>query len=248
MYRKMDDAVITIDVDWSPDFAIYKVVNILIDNNCKATWFLTHDSPVIRELFRYPELFDFGIHPNFLPESTHGSTDENIMKHLLKLFPGLSIVRTHALFQSSLLLKMMTTQFNIKIDSSIFLREVKNIEPFEIYYDGKKLLRIPIYWTEDGEMNNPHPNFMLNCKKMDEMGLKVFVFHPIHIYLNSNSMHKYKSIKNKFNINSCNEENINKYVNKWLGSETMFNHLIQYISYEQEKSMNLSDIARKYHA
>lgn len=43
----ISDPLITIDVDWAPDFAIDPVANALLDAGVSATWFITHASPAI---------------------------------------------------------------------------------------------------------------------------------------------------------------------------------------------------------
>ena len=40
-----NDYLIFLDVDWTLDFVIEYVANILVEHGIKATWFLTHDSP-----------------------------------------------------------------------------------------------------------------------------------------------------------------------------------------------------------
>ena len=42
--------LITLDIDWAPDFMINFVKDILIENNVKATWFITHNSNYVKEL------------------------------------------------------------------------------------------------------------------------------------------------------------------------------------------------------
>ena len=77
--------VITVDVDWIADEVIEYVANFFRENKLKSSWFITHDSPAIRELFRHPEYFEVGIHPNFMPGSTQGSNVEDVMNYFLKI-------------------------------------------------------------------------------------------------------------------------------------------------------------------
>jgi hypothetical protein len=41
----VNDYLITLDIDWASDSAISQTINYLIDNEAKATWFITHTSP-----------------------------------------------------------------------------------------------------------------------------------------------------------------------------------------------------------
>ena len=57
-YRMLNDYLITIDIDWAPDSAISETAHYLIENEVKATWFITHASPEIEKLKEYPHLFE----------------------------------------------------------------------------------------------------------------------------------------------------------------------------------------------
>jgi hypothetical protein len=241
----MNDIVITFDVDWAPDFVIRRVANILIEKEIKATWFITHDSPVIRELFEYPDLFEIGIHPNFMPETTQGKNYHDVMEHLMKIVPHAKSVRTHGLFQSSNIMKMMAVDFDLENDVSIYLREVPRILPFEAYYDDKILLRIPYFWTEDGEMYKPNPSFLLHDKRLDLLGLKIFAFHPVHVYLNSRDMNNYNSLKRRCDIRNCTETEVKPHINNGIGANSLLHELIQHIL-RLNNSKTISDIAAQW--
>jgi len=241
----MNDIVITFDVDWAPDFMIAKVANKLIENSIKATWFITHDSAGIRRLFKYSDLFEIGIHPNFMPGTTQGKNYHEVMEHLMKIAPHAKSVRTHGLFQSSSIMKMIAVDFGLENDTSIYLREVPHIRPFEAYYDDMILLRIPYFWTEDGEMYKPDPSFLLHDKRLDLSGLKIFAFHPLHIYLNSKDMRNYSSLKCRCDIRNCTEIEAKPYINRGIGTNSLFQELIQYI-HNHNESKNISDIAAQW--
>ena len=78
--------LITLDVDWAPDFMINFVKDILIENNVKATWFITHNSDYVKELEK-TDRFELGIHPNFSNDSTQGNNAEDILSNLKKIVP-----------------------------------------------------------------------------------------------------------------------------------------------------------------
>ena len=64
-----------------------KIVEILIKNKIKSTWFITHNSSVFEKMKKLPELFELGIHPNFYPKSDHGDNEENILLNVTKFCP-----------------------------------------------------------------------------------------------------------------------------------------------------------------
>ena len=153
MDAEINDVVITFDVDWAPDFAIDKTADILIENQLKATWFLTHDSKAVRRLFEHRDLFELGVHPNFMPGSTQGCSYHNIMSYLMNIVPNAKVVRTHAMFYSASLSRMFALDFGLETDSSIFLAEVPHIIPYEVFYGDKTFIRMPYWWSDDGEIN-----------------------------------------------------------------------------------------------
>lgn len=240
--RKMNDYVITIDVDWASDSIIVEVVNYLVKNKVKATWFITHDSEQIRELFKYPYLFELGIHPNFHERSTQGKTPGEVMSYLQKIVPQAKLVRTHDLMQSSSLLKMMREEFNILYDVSLLLPNTPNIIPHEIFYSKDiGLLRFPYFWEDDIEIYNSNPCFSFKHKKYHVPGLKIFNFHPIHILLNSCNMENYNNFKRAKN------PSITDYINENQGIGTFFREIVQFLINNTDfPGQTISDLADKW--
>ncbi|MCX6250457.1 MAG: hypothetical protein NTX61_06875 [Bacteroidetes bacterium] len=153
----LNNYLISIDIDWAPDAAIDAMAKILIKKNIKATWFVTHNSPAIDRLKERKELFELGIHPNFLPNSTQGKSMKEIMDYVMAIVPYATSLRTHTLVQSSILLKDIVELYPITIDSCIFLRETPNIQPHVLYFkkNGKPLIRLPFFWEDDAEIYSP---------------------------------------------------------------------------------------------
>lgn len=187
----MDDILMTLDVDWAPDFIIQDIARLLRSSGVRSTWFATHESPAIRELEADP-LFEIGIHP--ASYTTEGMKES--MREMKRLFPQAISLRTHGLFHSSVLRHTETVEHGIRIDSSTYLREMPNISPFYTYYDSKPLLNVPFLWTEDGEMYAPEASF--HAERIVAIpGLKVLDYHPVHIWLNSRTMERYNGLKAK---------------------------------------------------
>ncbi len=241
----MNEYALTFDIDWAPDFMIDHVSAYLIDRKLKATWFLTHDSPAVKRLLSHKDLFEFGIHPNFLPNSTQGNSKEEIMDSLTNMFQDVKIVRTHALFQSTYLLRWLVNNYKIKVDVSLLLPETPNLEPHKIFVDSNsnELLRVPFFWEDDIQMYNPKNDWSLNNKKFHVQGLKVFNFHPIHIFINSASMIQYESLKSKFPINSLTRNDLESSINNQSrGVRNFFEEVCIHIKTKQQKSYTISEI------
>jgi hypothetical protein len=222
----MDDIAISFDIDWAPDFAITTVCDMLVQNGVKATWFVTHDSDGVRRLFEHADLFEIGVHPNFMPDSSQGSGHQDVMRHVMRIVPGAQTVRTHAMFYSAPLSKMFALEFGLKYDSSIFLSRMANIAPHEICYESATLIRLPYFWSDDGEMSiMKSPSFAFDARYRAP-GLKILDFHPIHVFLNSGSMDNYNALKSSAAIRSCTAKEAKPFVHEGRGSASLLRDII----------------------
>ncbi len=233
----MDQPVITFDIDWSPDFVIESITNQLIDHKIKSTWFVTHKSPVIDKL-RKNKLFEFGLHPNFEVNSTHGDTPDEVLKFMKGIIPEAKSIRAHKLFQSSTILNLFQ-KYGIENDSSIILPHVKYIYPH--YISCFNLYRFPIFWEDDAEFFNK-PNWMVNPDTLKETGVQIYNFHPIHIYLNSQNIGKYNLLKEEIGMNNLTVENIKPFINGDKGVRTFFEQLLEY----SEGGLTIQDMQKWY--
>ena len=222
---------LTFDIDWASDEIIKEITEVLINNEIKSTWFVTHKSSAL-EIFRErDDLFSLGIHPNFMKGSTQGKSEDEILKNLMKIVPEAKVIRTHGIFQYGSLLSKIVDVTPIKIDSSIFLPEMENIQIIEHHTPQGVLKRIPIFWADDHELLKQSKGFNLS-KYISQNGLKVFLFHPIHIYLNSSNIKDYNSYK-KNGILSKN--------NDIVGVGSFFYRLINYVKSNNIKTNFLTD-------
>ena len=228
--------ILTFDIDWAPDYMIDYVSDKLKNLKIKSTWFVTHDSPAIQKL-KNNSLVEVGIHPNFFSNSTQGKNIDEILKNLKKIIPDAKSIRTHGLLQSTeILLKFQ--KYGIENDVSILLEN----QPFlEIHYSKYfKIKRFPYYWEDDIEMINGC-NWNDTQKHFFIEGLKIFNFHPVHIFLNSNSMNNYNELK----INGYPEIKENKIEkNKTLGINTFFENLIERLA--DKKTHTITDLSKMF--
>lgn len=237
--------LITLDTDWAPDFVIRSVAEQLIEKKVKATWFVTHDSEGIRWLQRFGDLFEFGLHPNLAPNSTQGNSVHSVMSSLRHILPASRIMRTHGLRQSTEFLKIATNEFGIEVDVSLFLPGAANLAPhtLPLKNGGGGLVRVPYFWEDDIECYQTTPVWNLNDSRYQVPGLKVFDFHPIHIYLNSNSMKVYDILKRERSLISNTPANLSAITNlDTPGTGSLFAELIDYIEAKQGESYSISDI------
>src|ERR1035437_6832731 len=207
----INDIVISLDMDWAPDFIIDAVANMFLLNKVKATWFITHDSDGVQRLIDHPDLFEIGVHPNFM-----------------SVVPNAKSVRTHGMLYSAVLSRTFAVDFGLEIDSSIFLAEMPYIIPHQVFYGDKSLIRMPYFWSDDGEMSiTQSPSFELSNKEFNKPGLKILDFHPIHVFLNSENMDNYNLLKKNVIIKDCTKEDTKPFINIGNGSASLLQQIIR---------------------
>ncbi|MEG3640488.1 polysaccharide deacetylase WbmS family protein [Magnetococcus sp. PR-3] len=185
---------ITFDIDWAPDWAIEQCMEICVTHGVPATFFATHQSPLLDELKANP-LFEVGIHPNFLPGSCHGDNHEQVLDYCMALVPQARSMRTHGLYQSSRLFELVMTQYaHIHTDLSLYLGDHPNLQPVTLHAEGgAQLIRLPYCWEDDLQAIDPAGGWDL--PKTLEPGLRIYNFHPVHVALNMNDMAQYARMK-----------------------------------------------------
>jgi hypothetical protein len=239
-------AIVTIDVDWAPDFMIRAVAKMLLEASVRSTWFVTHRSEAVHELREKPELFELGIHPNFLEGSSHGRTPEEVIKHCMDLVPEAVCMRTHALVQSTPLLESVVRLSPVRTDVSLFLPGVPAVGPLVQHAVSASLLRVPYSWEDDDEMARPRPCWDYTAHLVGS-GPVIFDFHPVHVYLNSSSFEPYRLLKSrKPSFSELSPADAEPYVNSDAGAGTMFRALLRGL--HSQHSMRVNDLAESVRA
>jgi hypothetical protein len=225
-YIPDESIAVTLDVDWAPDWMIDEIAAILIDNHVKTTWFVTHESTAIDRLRKMPELFELGIHPNLLPESTQGETVDEVMKYLKSIVPEAISMRTHSLYQNTQFLIKAATNYNIKIDVSLFLPGSHYLTPHIFKYEGVNLYRLPYFWEDDFEMFQNEPKWKFSDAKYNGPGLKIFNFHPTFIILNTPQIGLYKKLKETFPLAQWTPDFVKEFRSESEGPKDLFMDLV----------------------
>jgi hypothetical protein len=193
----LDKVFLTFDIDWAHDEVLSDTVAIVEKAGVAATWFATHDTPVLEHI-RQNQTFELGIHPNFnfLMEGkdTNGINAGDVVDRMMQIVPDAKSVRSHSVTQSSVLMDVFKSA-GITHDVNHFIPYHTGIElkPW-IMWNG--LCRVPYSWEDDvyvspeSEVNN---NYLSPSQvALRIKGLKVFDFHPIHVFLNTESLDRYE--------------------------------------------------------
>ena len=221
---------ITFDTDWAPDWMMNEIASILISNEVKSTWFVTHDSPFLNAIREKPNLFEIGIHPNCYPGSTQGGSEDEILTKLKESVPEAISMRTHGLYQSTNFLVKAAIEYGIKIDASLFLPRMDYITPHLFAWREARLYRVPYFWSDDLECFQADPLYRLSLSKFNGDGLKIFNFHPIHILLNTARFKTYEKFKSlNLTTDQCTKDVIDKH--RWSGNgpRRLFMELVEYL-------------------
>lgn len=167
---------LTFDTDWAPDFVLEYVMEILERYEAKSTFFFTN--PIE---FSVPDIVETGIHPDFLGDSSQGKTDQEVMGNLMDWFPTAKSVRTHRMYWDYRLFELFTN-YGLKYDSSVLLPFQESLSPATSY---GPLKRLPAWVTDNLIVDQGYSFNSIDLPKITSPGIKVILFHPINVYLNS---------------------------------------------------------------
>jgi len=180
------------DVDWAHDEIIDNAFEILQPLKVASTWFLTHETSK-NQILHESGIVKTGIHPNFnelLMGSGVTSFRENLDKSM-KLIESPKVARSHSHTQSSRILDRFA-EIGITHDCNHYIPFHSGIElkPWKIW---NNMIKVPVSWEDDLDICRGKNIDLAALVKSS--GLKVFSFHPIHIFLNSNNLDVYEKTR-----------------------------------------------------
>lgn len=215
--------ILSFDIDWASDEVLLYTIKLLNTFNIKATFFVTHASHVLEEIRNNPK-FEIAIHPNFNKIFDHESNKsvEKVLDEILEIVPEAKICRSHSLTNSGRWNSLYKNK-GILFTSNYFMYLKQGIEPIKNIND---VIEVPIYFADDALLYlndyNKQEFSIPNLSSVNSEGIEVFLFHPIHIALNSNSLYHY----NKTRYLHHDWGKLMKNQNKDLGIKNYFINLI----------------------
>ena len=188
---------LTIDFDWASDGVLADSIDLVEEYGVPTTWFVTHDTPLLARL-RDVQFFELGIHPNFnyllIGDDRAGRDAAEVIDRLLTIVPEAKSVRSHSTTQNSALLDLFV-RYGLSHESNTFLPFQAGV-PLKPWRLWSGLTRVPYFWEDDVECFYGLGSRAWTLHDLFEMeGIKVFDFHPIHIYLNTEHMNRYERTK-----------------------------------------------------
>ncbi len=200
----MERLLLTFDTDWAPDFVIQDTLDLLGD--IPAIFFITDE--ISASILNGMRTIETGIHPNFMPGSSHGTTRRQVLETVLRLVPEAKIVRAHNLCQDTTILDLYV-EYGIQTDMSILQYQNPCPKPF---HHWNNLLRVPYNFEDD--IACMRDDIMGQSAWLDTMPILICDFHPIHIYLNTDTMERYARLRQRGNLLSMKPSDIDPFVNR----------------------------------
>ena len=228
--NKITHNVLTIDIDWAADKFIEMVAEYLVSANVKATFFATHRFDLLDQLRDNP-LFEFGIHPNFLPGSSQGETHSQVLNFCMDLVPQCCTIRTHCLYQSGKLWDEIADHCpQLTCDSSIFLPAVP-VAPVvhRAGSDHRALVRVPFNFADDAFSRRPGWTWRAPPPAQRHF-VNVMCFHPTMLALNGDRLDCYDALKKSLGsrpLNEATEEDIRAHRHEGNGAWTYLREYVE---------------------
>jgi len=231
---------LTFDIDWACDEVIAETIELLEQEKISATIFVTNDSPILKRM-RCNEVIELGIHPNFnnlFDGINKEKGTEKIVKELKEIVPEAKSIRSHSLVQSSKLLDVFVKN-GFTHETNQFIPDYSgiNILPYR-HLNG--IIRAPYKWEDSVHFEAVEKGFQKDwdikrCLSKD--GLKIFNFHPIHIFLNTEKVERYENSRDAHKDVIQLEKHKNK---KNIGTRDI---LIELINEGKKRNLNFSRIS-----
>ena len=241
----LSQVAITFDLDWAPDWCIELCRDICASHSVPCTFFVTHPNSVTPELMSDPN-FEVGIHPNFLPESTQGSSHEAVLDYCIDIVPDARSMRMHSLFQSSPLLSLVSIKYpQVETDVSLFLPFHDNLQPVMKYEQDRSMTRLPYYWEDDNAAVDP--TWRWDSPPPPSNGLKIFDFHPVLVALNIDDLKPYQQLKLKLGrrpLHDAAPEDVIGVANRGTGVADFIKNLLGH--FDKADYSLISDISTKH--
>jgi hypothetical protein len=171
----------TTDIEWSPDWAIRDLYELADEHGVPLTPFLTHRSPYLAQRLMEDNAADVGLHPNFLPGSTHGSTVDEVITTTKALWPDAVSFRSHCFYDDTRMLRRMAER-GFRYDSNLFAFLQPMLAPLRTVAET---VRLPVFWEDDVHSGVGLPWEIGSLRaSFDGPGLKIVIVHPVRVALN----------------------------------------------------------------
>lgn len=181
--------VFTVDIDWAPDEVIEDTLRLFDENGVPVTVFATHRTRLLTGRAR--KGIEVGLHPNFNPllEGKDRGGPGQILENMMDIYPRAVGVRSHSRTVSAPLVQEFVRQ-GLLYDANQICPYQSNLAPYN--YCG--FIRFTDFFQDDVHAMLKK-RFEMETLPLGGEGLKIFCFHPVHVYLNTERSARYEKSK-----------------------------------------------------
>ena len=229
---------LTFDMDWAIDEVLEDFCCLLRACDVTGTLHVTHNTPVL-ESIRQEKRLELGIHPNYNPQllGTGGGNVSSVLSALKSIVPEAKCLRSHALTSSSIIGKEYEN-FGIECELNMLVnvRDGMRLMPYRAPLGEYTV--IPFIYEDDvylagNSLKNPSDYFSNQFEAP-----RIFNFHPIHLYLNTDCMETYEKARPCFK----NSDKLLEMKNKEnYGIRDFFKELVFYANENNWQSFKISE-------
>ena len=174
----------TTDIEWAPEWAIRDLFTLADEHGVPLTPFLTHRSEYLASRFGMRDVVsrgDVGLHPNFLPGSTHGATVDEVITSTKAIWPDAVSFRSHCFYDDTRMIRRMA-ESGFRYDSNLFAFLQPMLAPL---LTVAQTVRLPVFWEDDVHSGHGLPWDVDGLRAAFEgPGLKIVNVHPLRVALN----------------------------------------------------------------
>jgi hypothetical protein len=144
--------------------------------------FVTHESKRIAELAQQKRI-SRGIHPNFLPNSSHGGSFREVAETCTRLAPEAVGFRSHRAFAVTDIAHMLANDYGFKYASNLVTTMADCIRPM---LHESRLVDYPVFFEDGSHLYN---ELSLSIEPFADYfahpGIKVISLHPMNMVFNT---------------------------------------------------------------
>ncbi|HEY8807962.1 MAG TPA: hypothetical protein VIN70_10315 [Candidatus Limnocylindria bacterium] len=172
----------TTDIEWAPEWAIEDLFALADSYEVRLTPFLTHRSAYVSRRFAgSKDAGTVGLHPNFLPGSTHGGSVAEVIEHVTALWPEARSFRSHCFYDETRMNRQMADR-GFRYDSNLCAFLQPGVVPLRTV---TQIIRFPVFWEDDVHSGFGMPwTIEAIDLELRSPGLKIINVHPPRVALN----------------------------------------------------------------
>jgi polysaccharide deactylase WbmS-like protein len=226
----------TTDIEWAPDWAIRTLFALADQYQIPLTPFLTHRSKFIDSELSATPSGDVGLHPNFLPGSTHGATVDEVIATTRALWPKAVSFRSHCFYDDTRMLRKMADK-GFLYDSNLFAFLQPMLAPLRTVAGT---VRLPVFWEDDvhSERRLPWDGQALRSA-FETPGLKILNLHPMRVALNVPDEAFHESHRR---LGSLVDVDPRAEAHRGRGTRTFVEELFEQLEKERRQAVRLRDL------